>query len=356
MKIYNWLTTIVFHGSTPKFLFLQKANNHKIQWSWSVDISHRCILMACDRADSRLAPSQWETSLQSNAVSHWLGVNLESVLCGSVEYIRVCASSWRQTTSRFSMMKVLLVLAVLLPAVAARLPYIVGGRTVDRPGKWPWQASLQSRNSHICGASLISSRWLVSAAHCVGSSPSSYTIVLGLHDFAGRQGQPKRYSVSRIISHPYYNGRARGLPNDISLIYLSGNAQMNNYVKAIALASSNEDFVGNSQCWITGWGNIRGGGPSPSVLQEAQVDVYTRQQCASRHGSSIQDFHICVGKYGQSGGCHGDSGGPLACKVGNTWKLAGATSWGVPTCSVYYPTVYTRVSYYRGWIQQNTGV
>ena len=33
-----------------------------------------------DRADSRFAPSQWETSLQSNAVSHWLGANLESAL------------------------------------------------------------------------------------------------------------------------------------------------------------------------------------------------------------------------------------------------------------------------------------
>ena len=32
------------------------------------------------RADSRLAPSQWETPLQSNAVSHWLGANLESAL------------------------------------------------------------------------------------------------------------------------------------------------------------------------------------------------------------------------------------------------------------------------------------
>ena len=31
-------------------------------------------------ADSRFAPSQWETSLQSNAVSHWLGPNLESAL------------------------------------------------------------------------------------------------------------------------------------------------------------------------------------------------------------------------------------------------------------------------------------
>ena len=32
------------------------------------------------RADSKLAPSQCETSLQSNAVSHWLGAKLESAL------------------------------------------------------------------------------------------------------------------------------------------------------------------------------------------------------------------------------------------------------------------------------------
>ena len=35
----------------------------------------------CQFCDSRLAPSQWETSLQSNAVSYWLGANLESALC-----------------------------------------------------------------------------------------------------------------------------------------------------------------------------------------------------------------------------------------------------------------------------------
>ena len=38
------------------------------------------------RAASKLTPSQWETSLQSNAVSHWLGTNLESALVYPVEY------------------------------------------------------------------------------------------------------------------------------------------------------------------------------------------------------------------------------------------------------------------------------
>ena len=39
-----------------------------------------CLGFRC-RADSRLAPSQWETALQSNTVSHWLGANLE--ICSS---------------------------------------------------------------------------------------------------------------------------------------------------------------------------------------------------------------------------------------------------------------------------------
>ena len=41
--------------------------------------------MQC-RADSRFAPSQWETALLCNAVSHWLGASLESALtlhCGT---------------------------------------------------------------------------------------------------------------------------------------------------------------------------------------------------------------------------------------------------------------------------------
>ena len=47
------------------------------QWFPSV------MFHARTRADSRLVPSQWETSLQSNAVSHWPGANLESALRAS---------------------------------------------------------------------------------------------------------------------------------------------------------------------------------------------------------------------------------------------------------------------------------
>ena len=42
--------------------------------------NEECCTRSRYRADSRLAPSQWETLLQSNAVSHWLGATLESAL------------------------------------------------------------------------------------------------------------------------------------------------------------------------------------------------------------------------------------------------------------------------------------
>lgn len=42
---------------------------------------------------------------------------------------------------------------------------IVGGTNASE-GEWPWQVSLQVRGSHVCGGALISSQWVVSAAHC----------------------------------------------------------------------------------------------------------------------------------------------------------------------------------------------
>ena len=42
--------------------------------------AHTYLMLAYCMSDSRFATSQWETSLQSKAVSHWLGANLESAL------------------------------------------------------------------------------------------------------------------------------------------------------------------------------------------------------------------------------------------------------------------------------------
>ena len=43
---------------------------------------------------------------------------------------------------------------------------IVGGRSADNAGSWPWAAALYREGDFQCGAALISDVWLVSAAHC----------------------------------------------------------------------------------------------------------------------------------------------------------------------------------------------
>jgi secreted trypsin-like serine protease len=78
------------------------------------------------------------------------------------------------------------------------------------------------------------------------------------------------------------------------------------------------------------------------------MTVMTNTACASAWSSNqINDGHICLTSSSASA-CSGDSGGPLVC----SGKLAGATSWGASSCSPSYPSVYTRISYFRTWILQ----
>ena len=52
---------------------------------WSMKMMKMFII---NKVNSRFTPSQWETSLQSNAVSHWLGANLESAL---IKHVAKCS-------------------------------------------------------------------------------------------------------------------------------------------------------------------------------------------------------------------------------------------------------------------------
>ncbi|XP_011413121.1 fibrinolytic enzyme, isozyme C [Magallana gigas] len=236
---------------------------------------------------------------------------------------------------------------------------IVGGAEASE-NEWPWQVSLQAQPysffpwSHFCGGSLIAPNYVLTAAHCVdGQRARNIRAVAGLH----RQSDTttsQALAVNRIIMHPDYNGNGAGFPNDIALLELSGEVTSNR-AEIIGLARGTSSFIGNPDCWITGWGKTSANSGTAEVLMEAQMDVIDNGNCADQwravSGASIFDTHICIEAEGRSA-CNGDSGGPLVCKDNGAYVLAGATSWGITTCEGF-PSVYVRVSKYLDWINAN---
>ena len=86
----------------------------------------------------------------------------------------------------------------------------------------------------------------------------------------------------------------------------------------------------------------------PDHLQFVEINVFTRSQCETYWPGSINDGHICIGEIGSAASCNGDSGGPLVVEN----RLVGITSWGILYCYTTHPAVYSRVAYFRQWIDQ----
>jgi len=254
------------------------------------------------------------------------------------------------------MLSLIILVGVFCCSAASRLPYIVNGEDAQ-VGEFPWQASLQtSTGFHFCGGSLVSDRWVVTAAHCVDTkSPRSLFVVLGQHDKQSKRfGSPKRYSVEKIIMHadwlPYK--RHSSTPTDIAVVKLASPVEMNTNVKTIDLPEHNEHFYGQN-CMISGWGSLYYiNSQTPNVLQKLPVKVQSQRECIARGKGS---YHTCVFKSGSSA-CSGDSGGPLACQKNGRWTLVGAASYVYGSCSTSRPTVYSDVPYHREWIRKQTGL
>ena len=62
----------------------------------------------------------------------------------------------------------------------------------SKPGAWPWMASLwMYKRAHICGGSILNTRWILTASHCVvgtGATTSSLQIKVGEHDHRVNDG------------------------------------------------------------------------------------------------------------------------------------------------------------------------
>lgn len=257
------------------------------------------------------------------------------------------------------------VVAALLasPAVlASRLPYIVNGEDAE-VGAWPWQASFQQSGAHFCGGAVISDQWILTAAHCVVLGPQGpFKVVLGLHDQKGQYGQPETYESAKVIAHADFDMYAKFILNDIALVKLDRKINLENpRVEIVPMAEAGGSEFTGAECFLTGWGRMSGfANGIAETLQQVETTGISQEQCSNLWDGfpwyfKIKPSHLCF-YTGKGGACQGDSGGPAVCKENGAWVLAGVTSGGSPICNVKKPSIYTRVSAFRDWISENSGL
>ncbi|XP_042889921.1 serine proteinase stubble-like isoform X1 [Penaeus japonicus] len=232
---------------------------------------------------------------------------------------------------------------------------VVGGQDVSI-GEYPWMAlvylRLGSGKVSICGASIIKSRWLLSASHCFHNVGYDLVAVfLGEHDITNNTEVPTTVgSVKRVVLHPEYDPNT--YDNDVALIELEADVDFTPLIAPVCVATA-EDTPDSGKAVVTGWGHTTFGGSISPVLQEAELDLIPIAACRDLFQQTtvtITDNMLCALTEGRDA-CQGDSGGPLVRQLSDgRWAQVGVVSFGIECAKPGRPGVFMRAHAYVDWV------
>uniref|UniRef100_A0A2I3NIJ7 Plasminogen activator n=1 Tax=Papio anubis TaxID=9555 RepID=A0A2I3NIJ7_PAPAN len=237
----------------------------------------------------------------------------------------------------------------------------------------PWQAAIFAKHRRspgerfLCGGILISSCWILSAAHCFQERfpPHHLTVYLGRTYRVVPGEEEQKFEVEKYIVHKEFDDDT--YDNDIALLQLKSDsshcAQESSVVRTVCLPPADLQLPDWTECELSGYGKHEASSPFYSErLKEAHVRLYPSSRCTSQHllNRTVTDNMLCAGDT-RSGGpqanlhdaCQGDSGGPLVCLNDGRMTLVGIISWGLGCGQKDVPGVYTKVTNYLDWIQDN---
>nr|XP_033815492.1 vitamin K-dependent protein C [Geotrypetes seraphini] len=229
---------------------------------------------------------------------------------------------------------------------------IIGGKP-EKKGDSPWQVLLLLDKKFKCGGVLIHPTWVLTAAHCT-EDQGRYQVRLGEYDRRRFENTEQQIAVDKILIHTNYQKS----DNDIALLHLARPATLNNHVLPICLPdkwlAEHQLMKAEKQVIVTGWGSQNNSFQNRSfLLNYIEIPLAPRNECIDAMENVITENMLCAGKLGDNrDACRGDSGGPMVTKFGNIWYLIGLVSWGEGCGKLYNFGIYTKVSQYLEWIQQ----
>ncbi|XP_059487703.1 CLIP domain-containing serine protease B8-like isoform X2 [Neocloeon triangulifer] len=252
-------------------------------------------------------------------------------------------------------------------------------------GRAPWHAALTRYSDtgplaiDFCGATLVSKRAIITAAHCLFDENADLIeaarlgITLGMHDASkDEEDSRQRFRALELHVHPGYNHSKGDFRDDIAVIILrEGQVRFNSYVRPTCLWNDDYelDKIANKTGKVVGWGHTSDYRQA-NILQEAVLKIASYEECYeskrlffSRNLRPTENF--CAGfPHNQTSACSGDSGGGFVFfnDTLELFFLRGVVSAGrsrtvvtdegefVNTCNPSYYALYTDVTNYMQWL------
>jgi secreted trypsin-like serine protease len=246
----------------------------------------------------------------------------------------------------------LLLTALVQPVAATPKPdtKIIGGEPADF-GEYPFMVALlfeptdgNDFQKQYCGGSLIASKWVLTAAHCVDFLDSADEVAVAVDRTHLNSAEGQRRAVKAFYIHPDWNPDL--LSPDVALLELTRPVTG---VTPIRLASAADDGFEAPGTLLTviGWGNTSATGKAsfPDALREVVVPVVGDADCDKTYGGFVTvETQLCAGEGGIDS-CQGDSGGPMFATTSSGSEIQmGIVSWGVGCAKNHFPGVYGEVN------------
>ncbi|VVC24915.1 Hypothetical protein CINCED_3A015129 [Cinara cedri] len=191
---------------------------------------------------------------------------------------------------------------------------IIGGKKAE-PKEFPHMALIgteanPSKIIWVCGGSLISNRWILSAAHCEKAGVLRWVRLGDLNYISNDDdAEPLNYRIIDRKNHPKYNGN-NSRYNDITLLKLEKNVEFSPYIRPICL--NVESSIKETKAIASGWGRLGFGGSPSEHLLKVTLDIHSINECIKTYitdSSEIDRKKLPQGITGNSQMCVGDMSG-----------------------------------------------